>query len=302
MFPTLSAPEVLTIHRAPDPAPGLVYAAPHAGRVYPEDMRHARRLIELRRMEDALVDQLVARAPQDGADLLVLHTARTYLDVNRDPSEFDETLFSGALKAQGIRPTRSFRVEQGLGLIPRETEGRLIYDRKLDPAEAARRLNAVFHPYHQALSGLLADKRKAEDFAFLIDWHSMPSSAARASVRQGLRGPDLVIGDRFGASCAPALADHVARWFEGRGFRVARNKPFAGGYVTETYGRPARGVHALQIELNRALYLDELQVEPNGGMERLTGVISAFTQDLALGLRGPLRPYMKGEGGDDPHG
>jgi N-formylglutamate amidohydrolase len=278
------APELIALLRAKDPVPGLIYAAPHAGRIYPADMRSARRPIELRRMEDALVDELVGAAPDLGVDLLVLHAARTYLDVNREPSEFDETMFSGPLKPVGLVSRRTTRVEQGLGLIPREAEGRPIYARKLDPSEAVHRLETIFHPYHRTLKGLVEERRARDGQVLLIDWHSMPSAAARVGLKAGLKGPDVVLGDRFGAACDGAVVDHVEAWFRAQGLKAVRNRPFAGGFVTETFGKPARGVHALQIELNRALYLDETTVERSAGFGRLRDMLSAFTRDLAAAL------------------
>jgi len=268
----------------------LVFASPHAGRIYPDDMMAASRLDEqdIRRSEDALVDGLIERGRKAGAALVLCQVARAYVDVNRDPWEMDPAMFKDALPAEA---RSSARVAAGLGAVPRVVgDGRQIYARKLDFAEAQARIARVHAPYHEALAGLLAEARARFGLAVLIDWHSMPSAAGRAEARRGRPKPDMVLGDRHGASCAPGLTSLVRRELEAAGYVVSINRPYAGGWTTQTHGRPADGAHALQIELDRGLYLDERTLEPRPGyarlrqdLERLFAVLAAA--DWAAVLR-----------------
>ena len=255
----------------------LIFAVPHAGRIYPKDMGHQRRLIELRRLEDGLVDLLVDQSPTCGATLIVATIARTYIDLNRDVRELDRDFVT---PPPGAAVVRSARVEVGLGLFPRYAEGLSIYGRSLSAEEVAARILNVHQPYHQGLRASLTDAQSQFGLAVLIDWHSMPRSSATAAAKPGARGADMVLGDRHGAACDPKLTGWVEQALTNLGYRVARNHPFAGGYVTETYGRPAQRVHALQIEINRALYLDEATVAPNAGFQRLKADLNRLTADL----------------------
>lgn len=279
---TGTAFEVLRAAPAGAPPPtALVFASPHSGGVYPPDMVEAARLpVEaLRASEDAFVDRIIAGAPALGASVILARLARAYVDLNREPWELDPSMFDEDLPdyAQG----RTARVAAGLGAIPRIAgEGRPIYARKLTFAEARDRIELAHRPYHDALDRQLAAARAAHGAAVLIDWHSMPAAAAR-----GLRGRggscDIVLGDRFGAACSPKLTGLVERELEAMGYHVARNAPYAGGYTTEHYGRPAKRTHALQIEINRALYMDEDTREPTEGLEKLTADAETLTRALA---------------------
>lgn len=263
----------------PAPTP-LVFASPHSGRVYPPDMMAATALdaLAIRRSEDAFVDDLIASAPELGAALIRARLARAYIDVNREPFELDPGMFADELPE--FARARTARVAAGLGAIARVvSEGQEIYARKLTYAEAHGRIEGVHKPYHAALSRLLAEARAAHGFAILIDWHSMPAAAARGGGRRG--GCDIVLGDRFGASCADALTAHVEEGLEVLGYRVARNTPYAGGYTTEHYGRPTRRTHALQIEINRGIYLDEAALAPTAGFARLKADLETLTRGLA---------------------
>ena len=254
---------------APTP---LVFASPHSGRLYPEDMNPALDSLRIRRSEDARVDDLIDRAPAFGAPVICALTARSYLDVNRDPGELDPRLFREALPdgARALSP----RVAAGLGVVARVASGGAeIYDRRLSLAEGLARIARVHQPYHDALSRLLARARAIHGFAVLIDWHSMPQSAAP--------GVDFVLGDRFGAACSPALTTAVERLLSEAGYRTARNAPFAGGYTTEHYGRPDRRTHALQVEINRGLYLDETRLETTAGFPRLKAALDGVSSRLA---------------------
>ena len=252
----------------------LVFASPHSGRLYPLDMMDASVLdaAAIRSSEDALVDQLIAGAADHGAAVITATYARAYMDVNREPYELDPGMFEDELPA--FARGRSARVAAGLGSIARiVAEGQEIYGRKLTFAEAKRRIERVHRPYHAALDKLLREARARFGIAVLVDWHSMPSAAARTLAQSGDSAPagacDVVLGDRFGAACSPAMTGLVEGELEAMGYRVTRNAPYAGGYTTEFYGRPTAGVHALQIEINRALYVDEATLEPLEGFWRL---------------------------------
>ncbi len=281
--------------RRPDTnaAAPLVFASPHSGRLYPKDMMAASALdaASIRRSEDALVDGLIDSATSYGASVIAAAYARAYIDVNREPYELDASMFEDELPdfARG----RSARVAAGLGSIARiVAEGQEIYARKLTFAEAAQRIEAVHRPYHAALEGLLGEAKAAFGLALLVDWHSMPQAAARTLAQSGdFAGQgscDLVLGDRFGAACAPRITALVEAEFEAMGYRVARNAPYAGGYTTEFYGRPQAGVHALQVEINRCLYLDEATLEPHEGYARLQKDLERVFAALARLARQPF--------------
>lgn len=274
------------------PLPGvaatpLVFASPHSGGFYPPDMLAAVAVEEavMRRSEDALVDTLIAAGPGVGAHAIRSRIGRAYIDLNRHPWELDPAMFDGDLPdyAQG----RTARVAAGLGAIARTAgEGQKIYARKLTFEEARQRVETAHRPYHEALSDLIGRARADFGLAVLIDWHSMPAAAARSVVtpRYG-RGCDFVLGDRFGDACSPALTRMVEKALESAGFRVVRNNPYAGGYTTEHYGRPAEGVHALQIEIDRALYWDEATRRPTQGLALLKQVVAQVSGMLAGGWK-----------------
>ncbi len=282
---TLEGPAFEVARAAPAgvaPPTPLVFASPHSGGAYPPDMIAAVRLpLEaLRASEDAFVDQIIAGAPRLGATVIRARFARSYIDLNREPWEMDPAMFDGDLPeyARG----QSARVAAGLGAIPRLAgEGRPIYARKLTFAEASERVELAHRPYHDALDRQLAAARGAHGLAILIDWHSMPAAAARGQRAKGGGGCDIVLGDRFGAACSPRLIGLVERELEALGYRVARNAPYAGGYTTEHYGRPAKRTHALQIEINRALYMNETTREPTEGLATLTADAETLTRVLA---------------------
>ena len=257
----------------------LIFASPHSGRIYPPAMMAASLLDPraIRRSEDAHVDELIAAAPAFGHTRITAEFARAYLDVNREPWELDPAMFSDELPA--FARARTARVAAGLGAIARIVcEGQEIYARKLTFAEAEGRVQAVHQPYHAALAALIAETKAAFGLALLIDCHSMPAAAARGASGEVC---DVVLGDRFGASCAGSLTRFVESRLQEMGYRVARNAPYAGGYTTEHYGRPSRKVHALQIEISRALYFDEERLTLTGGFERLRGDLERLFAALA---------------------
>ncbi|MEL6472517.1 MAG: N-formylglutamate amidohydrolase [Pseudomonadota bacterium] len=254
----------------------VLFASPHSGTVYPEAMQRDLRvpLLEIRRTEDAFVDELFEIAPDLGATLVSARYGRGFVDLNRDARELDPSMFSdGAPRASGL-PTA--RVEAGLGCLPRIcSRGREIYARRMTKSEGERRLADVHDSYHGWITQTLAALRERHGEAVLIDCHSMPSS------QPGRRGlPDIVLGDRFGSSCSARLTGLVERTFKSMGYSVTRNAPYAGGYTTRRYGRPRRGTHALQIEINRSLYMDESSLSPHAGFDTLRDDISAMCRTL----------------------
>ena len=230
------------LRRAIGPATPLVFASPHSGRLYPADLMAASVLgtQAIRRSEDALVDDLLEGVEHLGVSLLLARFARAYLDVNREPYELDAAMFEEGPPPFALAQTA--RVAAGLGSIARVVaEGQEIYGRKLSFEEARGRIENVHKPYHTALRALLREAGERFGRAALVDWHSM-------------------LGDRFGASCAPSLTALVEGELRKLGYQVARNTPYAGGYTTELYGDPRKAVHVLQVEINRAIYLDEAKV------------------------------------------
>lgn len=270
------------------PPTPLVFASPHSGRLYPDDMMAAAALDAqaIRRSEDAFVDDLIEAAPGLGASLISARFARAYIDLNREAFELDASMFADELP--DFARARTARVAAGLGAIARVvSEGQEIYARKLTFAEARLRIETAHRPYHAALERLIGEAHAAHGFAVLIDWHSMPAAAARAGGRD--RASDFVLGDRFGAACSGLLPGRVERELEVLGYRVARNTPYAGGYTTEHYGRPARRTHALQIEINRALYLNEETLSVTSGFARLRVDLERLIATLAAADWSALR-------------
>ncbi|HMM63840.1 MAG TPA: N-formylglutamate amidohydrolase [Mesorhizobium sp.] len=256
----------------------FVFNSPHSGRHYPERFLAMTRLdaYAIRRSEDCYVDELFGAAVALGAPMLAANFPRAYLDVNREPWELDPRMFR-----EPVPPycnIRSARVAGGLGTVPRLVgEGLDIYADRLPLAEALSRIESIYKPYHEALKRLLTRTHAAFGFAVLIDCHSMP-----ASIRVGDAGlrPDFIIGDRFGTSATPALTQTAIALLSGMGYRVAHNKPYAGGFITEHYGRPARHLHALQIEVNRGLYMDERTLCKTAGFDALADDMARFAADL----------------------
>ena len=255
----------------------LVYASPHSGRCYPEAFVAAARLdpMALRRSEDTFVEELFAAAPEFGAPLLAATFPRVFCDVNREPWELDPTMFDGPLP-HWVNSS-SPRVGAGLGTIARIAGGgEPVYRHKLNFAEAEDRIRRYWQPYHAALAALIAETRAEFGFCLLIDCHSMPSHPAQAG-----NPPDFVLGDAHGTACTPRITRMVEEALGCMGYRVRRNDPYAGGYVTRHYGRPRDAVHALQIEVARPLYLDEHRLERLPGMAPLTRDLGRLMANLA---------------------
>lgn len=259
----------------------FVLNSPHSGHCYPESFLAGSKLNSeaIRRSEDSFVDELFGSAVDAGAPLLRARFPRAFLDVNREPYELDPGMFADQLPHYAN--VRSPRVANGLGTIARiVAERQEIYQGQLPLQEAFSRIETIYKPYHAALRRTLAETHVAFGHAVLIDCHSMPSSI-RGQDRW--RRPDFVIGDRYGTSCHGPLAEAAVEILCGLGYTVTRNKPYAGGFITEHYGRPARGLHALQIEVNRALYMDEKRYEKSTGWRRLRADMAVFI-DALFGL------------------
>src|SRR6266436_5477371 len=283
---------VLDLRQPPRLAIPLVVASPHSGADYPSDLLAASRLdpLTLRRSEDSFVDAIFAAAPELGAPLLAARFPRAYLDVNREAWELDPTMFSDTLPS--FANVRSPRVRMGLGTIARiVASGEEIYSRKLRFAEARRRVDALYHPYHHALRRLVDETEAAFGGYLLIDCHSMPSAASAVG---GQDGADIVLGDCYGASCAPRIVEAARAFLAERNLAVVLNAPYAGGFTTGHYGNPRRGRHALQIEINRALYMDERRYRRSPGLARLAAVMTALIAHLGEVMQEwqavPLRP------------
>jgi len=258
----------------------VVFASPHSGRDYSWSFLRHTRLNEhsVRSSEDAYVDQLFDSAPRAGAPLLRAGAPRAFVDLNRSPDELDPALIEGVAR-QGHNP----RVASGLGVIPRVVaNGRAIYSGKIPLAEARHRIDTFWRPYHEALQGQLDQAHLMFGQAILIDCHSMPHEAMDSVANRGLRRPEIVLGDRFGAAADSGIVDRIEAAFTSAGLVVTRNTPFAGAYITQAYGRPARGRHAVQIEIDRALYMNERLIRPNGNFEAfrrlMRGVIREITE------------------------
>ena len=265
----------------------LVFASPHSGAVYPHDLGARADVPELslRSAEDAMVDRLAASGPHRGVPLIAARLGRAYVDLNRDPQELDPAVIEGADAA-------SARVAAGFGVIPRLTgDGRVIREHPLSRDEALARLAAAHQPYHEALKQLMHRARERFGFAVLVDWHSMPSRAVGHAA--GVRSPDVVLGDRHGSSCSAEVTRLLRAQFERAGWRVALNRPYAGGWSTQLWGRPHEGLHAVQVELNRALYLNENALTPGPHFAMTRKVIGRVVAAMAAHDWSGLRPHAQ---------
>lgn len=265
------------IERALEPVAPLVLASPHSGRDYPHDFLAAARLDRqgLRRSEDCYVDELFAAAPKHGATLVAATFPRAFCDANREMWELDPTMFSESLP--DWVNTASARVGAGLGTIARVVgTGEPIYREKLSFAEAQVRVAATWQPFHAALREAVERTRRRFGACLLIDCHSMPEASMAPRQRA-----DVVLGDAHGTTCNPVLLRRVERVLVAEGLSVRRNDPYAGGYITRHYGRPREGVHAFQIELSRALYMDETTLERSAGFAALRTTLGRLVAHLS---------------------
>jgi len=256
----------------------VVFASAHSGRDYPRSFLRQSVLDDriIRSSEDAFVDLLFAAAPDHGAPLIAATVPRAYVDLNRAAEELDPAVVDGASRA-----VHNPRVASGLGVIPRVVaNGRAIYRGKLTQAEAQERLRQTWHPWHRALAALIEDTRTKFGQAVLIDCHSMPHEAIESIANGAVRKPEVVLGDRFGASAAPDIVDRVEAAFAAAGLKVVRNAPFAGAFTAQHYGRPSRGQHVVQVEIDRSIYMNEQMIRPNNNFEAFRAVLGGVVADL----------------------
>lgn len=257
----------------------VVFASPHSGRDYPWSFLRKTVLDEhlIRTSEDAFVDRLFECAPQFGAPFLRAGAPRAFIDLNRSPDELDSALIEGVPKSK-----HNPRVASGLGVIPRVVaNGRAIYRGKLPLEEAHRRIANYWRPYHDQLQTLLNEAHAQFGEAILIDCHSMPHEALDSIARAGARRPEVVIGDRFGASASREIVERVEAAFAAAGLRVVLNAPFAGAYVAQHYGRPSRNQHAIQIEIDRSIYMNEQMIRPNANFQAFRKLIRSVVAEIA---------------------
>jgi N-formylglutamate amidohydrolase len=260
------------------PLSPVVLSVPHAGRAYTPDLLGASRvpLETLELLEDRLVDRLVWRALAGGASALIALRPRAEIDLNRDEREIDPAMIAPPPSSRAL--LQSQRTRGGLGLVPSRISGAgAIWNRRLGAAELSRRIADVHRPYHRALAALLDETRARFGIAILLDCHSMPPRSGGTAAEQA----GIVFGDRYGTSIAPEYVEAATAAARRFGFKVARNEPYAGGYVTQRHGRPAEGVHALQLEVDRSLYLDEGLRAPGPGFDTIAGLIAAIASALA---------------------
>ncbi len=270
-----------SVSRPDEQSMPFVFSSPHSGRDYPEIFKSqsALALDELRRSEDCFVDEIFADAPVLGAPIISANFPRAFCDVNREPYELDPRMFKERLPR--YVNSRSLRVASGLGTIARVVgDNTEIYRRKLTFHEVRHRIEKLYMPYHATLLELLEETCGRFGHAILVDCHSMPSHFETAKKRFRKPSPDIILGDRFGTSCDRAITDTVENHLKGLGYNIHRNEPYAGGFCTEHYGSPATGFHAIQIEINRGLYMDEVRYETLPQFDTLRSHMAAMMQEL----------------------
>ncbi len=257
----------------------MVFASPHSGRDCPGAFLQKVALDEheIWSSEDAFIDLLFGSAPAQGAAFLSATAARAFIDLNRAPDEFDPALIEGVR-----RTAHNPRVASGLGVIPRVVaNGRPIYRGKIGLAEAHGRIADYWRPYHAQLQALLDESHAQFGQAILIDCHSMPHEALENIGPVGSARPDVVLGDRFGAAASASVVDQIEAAFVRAGLKVVRNMPFAGAYITQHYGRPTRRQHAVQIEIDRGLYMNERTITPSTGYDSFRTLLDGVIAELA---------------------
>jgi N-formylglutamate deformylase len=267
----------------------VLFNSPHSGSTYPHAFLELSRLdvATLRRSEDSFVDALIAGVVAHGYPLMRAHFPRCFVDVNREPYELDPRMFEGRLPS--FANTRSMRVAGGLGTVARVVgDAQEIYDQRIPVDDALQRIETLYKPYHRALRRLFTKMHRDFGTAMLVDCHSMPSSSGHKDERPR---PEFVLGDRYGTSCVGAVAETVESTLRTLGYTVSRNKPYAGGFITEHYGNPSAGLHAIQLEVNRGLYMDERRYERTAGFDRLAADLETLARRLGEIPLEELRPY-----------
>jgi N-formylglutamate deformylase len=267
----------------------VLFNSPHSGSAYPRAFLADSRLdlSALRRSEDTFVDELFAGVVAQGFPLMRAHFPRCYVDANREPYELDPRMFEGRLPS--FANTRSMRVAGGLGTVARVVgDAQEIYDRRIPVDDALARIETLYKPYHRALRRLFTALHRDFGAAVLVDCHSMPSNAG---IREERARPEFVIGDRYGTACVDVVADVTEQTLRDLGYTVSRNKPYAGGFITEHYGNPAAGLHAVQLEVNRALYMDERRYVRSSGFARVAADMQTLARRIGDIPLESLRPY-----------
>ncbi len=261
----------------------MILTSPHSGRAYPEEFLASSRLnaLSIRRSEDSFVEELFAAGPELGMTLLAADFPRAYCDANREAWELDPDMFEDPLPK--YVNTASPRVTVGLGTLARiVATGETIYRRKLRFAEAEQRVLRCWQPYHATLQGLIEAARQEFGSCLVLDCHSMPRSFPDAV---GGRHANVILGDGYGTACTPKVTGFVEAALARLGFTVGRNDPYAGGYITRHYGQPRDNVHVLQIEVARALYMDERRIEKTADFPALSARLREFLTSLAEAAR-----------------
>jgi N-formylglutamate amidohydrolase len=267
----------------------VLFNSPHSGSTYPAEFLAASRLniATLRRSEDSFVDDLIGGVVKRGYPLMRAHFPRCFVDVNREPYELDPRMFHGRLPS--FANTRSMRVAGGLGTVARVVgDAQEIYDQRIPVDDALARIESLYKPYHRALRRLFTKMHKSFGAAVLVDCHSMPSTAGHKDERPR---PEFVLGDRYGTSCVGVVSECVEKTLRALGYGVSRNKPYAGGFITEHYGNPAAGLHAVQLEINRALYMNERRYDRSAGFPALAADLEMLARRLGEIPLEELRPY-----------
>lgn len=262
-----------------------IFISPHSGRYYPRHFLEQVQLnaLEIRRSEDSFVEELFSHAPDHGAPLIQAIYPRAYVDLNRSPDELDPRMFYGPLNNSALK--LSERVKAGLGTIPKTVgTGLDIYAGQLPAEEAHHRIHDIYIPFHDAVLKQRDQTHSQFGFSLIIDCHSMPQSA---NGRRGLEdsSADIVLGDRFGTSCAPHISDWIEYKLQELGLNVARNSPYAGGYNTHSYANPEMEFHTIQLEIARQLYMNEETIEKHDGFYKLQDLLSIFIKGLILESR-----------------
>ena len=245
---------------------GVVFALPHSGRDYGVSFLNQSILdkISIRSSEDAFLDQLIDGIEKYGAPKIIANAPRAFIDLNRSTDELDPALISGIKNN-----IRSPRISSGLGVIPRVvSHGKEIYRGKLSLEQAQSRIEYYWKPYHKDLSNLLKRAQSIYGQSLLIDMHSMPHEAV-STQSSFIKAPEIVVGDRFGMSSDPEFTNLIVSILKQHGFRVAKNTPFAGAFITKHHGKIKERTHAIQLEIDRSLYMDEERISPNSGFEKL---------------------------------
>ena len=274
----------------------MVFNSPHSGSLLPDAFLVQSKLsaATLRQSEDCFVDELFRGCLTHGAPMLRALVSRSFIDLNREPYELDQHMFRENLPS--YMNSGSPRVASGLGTIPKlVAEGEDIYRGKIDLAEAMQRITNIYRPYHKTLTALIDEVYNATQFCLLIDCHSMPSSAVRSAKTVHEPQIDIVLGDRFGSACSRELSSEIEKLFLYEGFHIVRNRPYAGGFITDTHGSPHKNRHAIQIELNRALYMDEVRMEKTPAYAQVEAAIGRVLKALVSFLPVAEQPRLAAE-------